>query len=70
MLESTTRNSNFASKGTSQLKIYAAHADGELLMWEPYTTWNGDVAAEMTRKLEAICRKKWPRRKIINLFNA
>ena len=70
LLEETTRTSKFASQGGGKsVKVFAAYADGELILWRVYTKWDGAVAATITAELAAACRRKWPSRKEVDLMH-
>jgi len=69
--KSCLRVNNFAAKGSTRVKVFAAAADGKMLVWEDYSgrTWDGELAVEMTRKLEAVCRARWPERHTLLLLH-
>jgi len=46
--------------GCAGVKIYAAVARGEVLLFEEYTEWNQEVAASYTRRVAELWKEKWP----------
>jgi len=69
LLEECTRSSKGSSKpgGKYVVRIYAAVADGKMVMWQEYRKWNGERAAELTQKLRANCRALWPEKEVVVL---
>jgi len=69
LLQECVRPSKFATKsgGRGGVNIYAAVADGKMVMFSEYRKWNGQRAACKTAELRKRCKELWPEKDVIVL---